>query len=277
MDTSTPVVAQPQPTENNPKNRQTIALDLRLVVALLLVIIAGMLLIWKPWDSSTSSASANRTIKVTGEASLKAEPDEFVFFPSYTVQNASRDTALAELTRKSDEIIAKLKSLGVADGQIKSSADSYDRGITYPYPDKPGGEQVPSYTQQLTITVTKRDMAQKVQDYLATTAPTGTISPSTNFSTAKRKGLENKARDEATKDARAKADQSAKNLGFKVGNVKSVSDGSGFGGVVPFGCDGGLCSGAAEIAIDSAAPSKLNVQPGQNDLSYTVTVEYFVR
>ncbi len=54
---------------------------------------------------------------------------------------------------------------------------------------------------------------------MVTTAPTGQVSPRPNFSDAKRKELESKARDEATKDARAKADQSARNLGFKVGKI----------------------------------------------------------
>jgi uncharacterized protein YggE len=120
----------------------------------------------------------------------------------------------------------------------------------------------------LTITVNDKALTQKVQDYLVTTSPTGSVSPQTTFSEAKRKELESKARDEATKDARSKAEQSAKNLGFKIGKVKSVEDGSGFGGIV-------LREGLT-MASDSKATS-LSVQPGENDLHYTVTVTYYLR
>jgi uncharacterized protein YggE len=262
----------PQPAN---KNRINLSLDPRIIIALLLLVIVGMLAAWRPWtEMSETAATDARTVKVTGEATIKAEPDEFVFYPSYTVQNAERDAALAEMTKKSEEVIAKLKGLGVTDSQIKSNADSYSREIApMPAPDRPGVSTTPSYTLQLTVTVAKKDQAQKVQDYLNTTAPTGTITPQASFSTAKRKELESKARDEATKDARAKADQSARNLGFKVGSVKTVSDGSGFGvGPMPYS--------TREMSVDSASPAmapKLSVQPGENELNYSVTVEYYVK
>ena len=103
-----------------------------------------------------------------------------------------------------------------------------------------------------------------------TTLPTGAVSPQASFSDAKRKELESKAREMATKEARAKAEQSAKNLGFSVGAVKSVNDGVGFGDVYPLA--------AESSARDIAAPtSKLTVQPGENELTYQVTVVYFIR
>jgi uncharacterized protein YggE len=177
------------------------------------------------------------------------------------------------MSKKSDELTAKLKALGVKDSQIKSNIDSYSREIMV-YPEKPGSS-TPSYTLQLTITASSRQEAQKIQDYLATTSPTGVITPYASFSDTKRKQLEAQARDEATKDARAKADQSAKNLGFKVGNVKTVADGSGFGGS---SCVGGLCYGVAEGRdTTSAASPSIAVQPGQNELKYSVSVEYYLK
>lgn len=252
----------------SPRNRITLSLDPRLIIALLLLVIIGMLAAWRPWSTTTPTGADARTVKVTGEATIKAEPDEFVFYPTYTLKAADRDKALQAMTAKSDDVIAGLKKLGITDKQIKTNADSYDRD--YYKPMGPDSTE-PSYTVQLTITAGSRDLAQKVQDYLSGTQPTGTISPSANFSTAKRKELESKARDEATKDARAKADQSARNLGFEVGKVKTVSDGSGFGDPMPL-------MGRGSATMDAAMPEKrLAVQPGENELSYSVTVEYFVK
>lgn len=249
------------------RNRVNLNLDLRIVVLALLAVIAGMLFVWKPWSASGVS---DRTIEVTGEATIKAEPDEFAFYPSYQYKNTDRKLALEEATKKHDEIISKLKELGVPDNKIKSDTSGFDYDI-YAGVSAPERANI-SYTSTLTITVGSREQAQKVQDYLITTTPTGSVSPQGTFSDAKRKELENQARDEATKEARAKAEQSGKNLGFKIGKVKTVTDGNGFhGGPVPVMGRGEL------MAEDSMMAKPLAVQPGENELNYTVTVTYYVR
>lgn len=249
-------------------NNLELNIDYRVIIISLIVIILCMLGAWRPWDGA-SADSDSRTVKVTGESKITAEPDEFVFYPTYEFKNADKAAALSELTKKSDETVAKLKELGVADNKIKTDSD----GQNYPelYYGRPDGQD--TYNLRLTVTVDSREKAQKIQDYLVSTSPQGFVSPQAGFSDQKRKELEDKARDEATKDARKKADQSAKNLGFKVGKVKSIDDGSNFGGPIPL-----YGMGAAEIATDQAAPDrKLAVQPGENDLHYTVTVVYFLR
>lgn len=228
-----------------------------IVNVVLLVVIVAMLLIWQPWNTPT-----DRTITVTGEATVLAEPDEYAFTPSYQFTNTNKDTALAELTKKQEEVVAKTKELGVSDDQIKTNSSGYDL-----YFREEGSDEL-TYTLSLTITVGNRDLAQKVQDYLLTTGPTGSVSPQATFSDNRRKELETQARDQATQDARSKVDQSAKNLGFSVGKVKEVSDGSGFG-VFPVD--------DRAVSAEEKAAQQLTIQPGQNELNYTVTVVYYLR
>jgi uncharacterized protein YggE len=250
------------------KNKTNISADSRVVCLLLLLIIAGMLFLWKPW--SGQSKNTNRTVQVTGSATIKAVPDEFVFSPSYEFTNANKQSALDELTKKSDEIVAQLKKMGVADSAIKSNSDGYQRGIYFPEVEP--GVKTATYTLSLTVTVNSKDLAQKVQDYLVTTSPSGAVSPTTDFSEAKQKQLQSQARDQAEKDARSKAAQSAKNLGFKLGSVKTISEEDGFKGIMPMFMNG------AQAASDSAgSTSRLAVQPGQNDLNYQVSVTYFIK
>ena len=246
-------------------NKLTISINLKWIVVLLFVIIVAMVAVWRPWQAEPTNN--DRIITVTGEAKIKADPDEYVFGPSYEFKNASKDAALAELTKKSDEITNKLKTLGVADNKIKTDSSGYNYDY---YFDSKSGEN--RYSLRLTVTANNKELAQTVQDYLVTTSPTGSVSPQANFSDTKRKELESQARDEATKDARSKADQSAKNIGFKIGKVKSVNDGAGFGGIVPLYGRGGV-----EQSVAADAKQSLAVQPGQNDLGYNVTVVYFVR
>lgn len=243
-------------------NKFNLSLDLRMVVMLLLAVIAGMLLVWKPWDGPTGANA--RTVEVTGDATVKAEPDEYVFNPRYEYKNTDKAVALAATTKKSSEVVAKLKTLGVEDSQIKTNTGSFDWGYAYDAPTKSN-----IYTLQVTVTLGSRQAAQKVQDYLVTTTPIGSVSPQAQFSDAKRKQLESQARDNATKEARSKAEQSAKNLGFKIGKVKSVNDGAGF--ARPYAID-------SKADVQMSAPEvDLAVQPGQNDLNYTVTVVYYLR
>ncbi len=237
----------------------------RVVIILLLVVIGGMLIVWKPWVSAR--LDQNRTIKVTGETKLKAEPDEYVFDPSYEFKDADKQAALNQLTKKSDEIVKKLKDLGVTDNNVKTNANG--NNYSYYYNDD---LRLATYSLHLTVMASSREQAQKIQDYLVTTSPLGAVTPNAGFSETKKKELQNKARDEATKDARAKAEQSARNLGFKLDKVKSVEDGTGFNNIYPVPM-------TTEKALDSSAGSapRLSVQPGENDLSYSVTVVYYFR
>ncbi len=242
------------------KSKMTLSLDFRLVSLVLLIILAAMLAMWRPWANSVDS---DRTIKVTGEATLKATPDEFIFYPSYEFKNDNREAAISELSKKSDEVVSKLKELGVEEKSIKTNSSNYDKY----YFDRPE-DDTPTYTLQITVTVPNLELAQTVQDYLVTTSPGGTISPQAQFSDTKQEELESQARDEATKAAKAKAEQSAKNVGANVGAVKSIEDGAGFGGVMPYDL---------MTAERSSSDGGLAVQPGENEISYSVTVTFFLK
>ncbi len=250
--------------EQNSPTKLNINLDLRVITALLLLVIAGMLVVWKPWASVSSS---DRTITVSGEAKLTSEPDEFTFQPSYEFKEANKETALAALTAKSEELVRKLKELGVSDNKIKINSDGYDyRNYSFD-----SDSDTFTYTLYPKIVINTRELAQKVQDYLVSTLPSGQISPQTGFSDTKQKELESKARDTATKDARKKADQSAENLGFKVSKVKSIEDSSNFGEIWAYG--------ATDASVVSAGEKSagLALQPGEDELTYTVKVVYYIK
>lgn len=262
--------------------------DYRVVSVVLLLVILLLILLWHPWAKTLSANS--RTVQVTGESTVKSEPDEFVFYPSYKSANTDSQASLAELSKKSDEIVAKLKSLGVRESNIKTNASSNDGKymvtMTYPNPEES------SNVLQLTVTIDNRGLAQKVQDYLVTTGPTGSVSPSSTFSTAKQKQLQNQARDEATKDAKAKAEQTAKNLGFKLGAVKTVEDQAGFDRMMPVPMSTNMESGAVAVSSvgatagsagtiavspDAVKTARFPVLPGQDQVTYSVKVTYFVK
>ncbi len=237
----------------------------KLIIGLLTVIIIIMLGLWHPWNPISGEG---RSISVNGEATLKAAPDQYVFNPSYEFKNEDKARALAEQTDKNNQIITKLKELGVKDSDIKNNSGGYSDA--YPAVEPATPEQT-TYNLSLTVTISDKDLAQKVQDYLVSTNPQGQVTPQASFSEAKRKELENQARDAATKDARAKAEQIAKNTGTKLGKVKSIQDGGGFGGVVS------ILYNEKAVSDSVAGRESIQIQPGENELNYTVSVSYYLK
>jgi uncharacterized protein YggE len=235
----------------------------QLPLTLALLIIIGLLLIWKPWDSAANAT--DRTITVTGEAEITAAPDEYIFMPQYQFKASDKAVALQQATDKTNSVIRHLKDLGVADSKIKADTNGYGSFLS-------DGQD--TYYATVTVTVGDKVTAQKVQDYLLTTEPTGSVTPQADFSKTRRRQLINQARDHATQDAQAQAEQSARNLGFKIGKVKSVVDNPDSNGPIRL-----LESGNA-VAADGAASSSVAqapLQPGENKLTYQVKVTYFVR
>lgn len=255
-----------EPTVNSSPNTQQSHtmrhLGLQLPLVLALIIIGGMLMVWKPWQAQPTSG--DRTITVTGEASVTAEPDQFTFRPQYEFKTASKQTGIEASTTKTNDIVKELKKLGVQDSKIKTDTNGYDN-----YYDNTGSV----YYSSITVVVTKKDLAQKVQDYLLSTSPSGSVTPSADFSKSKKKQLIDDGRNQATKDARAKADQSAQNLGFTVGKVKSVKDQPDSYGNPAYGINSRL-----ELSANAADSAKsAPIQQGENDQTYQVTVTYYVR
>ena len=274
LDYNTFVSIKTMPPENQETNypapkkslRIPIPRGMAVITILLAIALVVSVIIWKPWQANIKAS--DRTISVTGTATVTATPDQYVFSPSYDFSNGVQQTALSELTSKSTDLVAKLKALGVADSSIKTDSSGYNNGSYYlPVQDNSGTF---TYTLDLTITINNASLAQKVQDYLVTTNPTGNVSPSVDFSSAKKIIVQNQARNAAEKNARTQADQSATNLGFKVDKVKSVVDGS----LDAYSTRPLYASGVSSGA-NSATP-QLTVQPGQNDLSYSVGVVYYI-
>lgn len=259
----------PSVLTGSPKNHFKLTSSFFKIASLiLLAAVVVTLVLWEPWNPQIKAS--DRTITVTGNATITAVPDEYVFSPSYDFSDTNQQVALKNFTTESDQIVAQLEKLGVASSAIQTDSSSDTGGVYMPVVTNNDGNT--DYTLNLTVTIDNATLAQKVQNYLLTTNPTGQISPSEDFSTATQNSLDDQARNQAEQDARSKADQSAKNLGFRIAAVKSVQDGTLFNPIYPLtpGVNSTIDSGPA-----AAAPS-LNLQPGKNTLNYSVTVVYYI-
>ncbi len=242
-----------------------------MVSAILMVVIVAMLGFWQPWQGIDT-----QTISVMGEASIKATPNEFVFYPSYQESATTSTAAISAVSKVGNEVVAKLKELGVAEKAIKTSAGSnpdYSRDAVE-MPGESGIADPSGYvaTFSLIITLKDKDQAQKVLDYLVTTSPLYGVSPQSTFSSETRKDLETQARAKAIADAKTKAAQTADELDVKLGRVVSVSDPL-WGGPIPI-----MGLENKGVSSDQAAPVTAPILlTGEETVTYTVTVVFRIR
>lgn len=247
-----------------PPNHQTVTWP---VVGLVFVIAAALLVAWwQPW----TYFGAQNTITISGANTVATAPDQFTFSPVYQKDAPVSSDAISQVSAIGNEVVAKLKALGVADTDITTNVASY-QNYAGPIPVQPSDAKTFTANFRLTATVNNADLAKNVLAYLATTPVAGgSVTPSAGFSKERKAELEKQTRAAALADARDKADQTAKALGVKILGVKSVSETSPFSPPIVYGM---MAVDKAAVA-PSAAPT---FSEANQDYTFTVTVEYRIR
>jgi len=242
-------------------------IDLHLVIAILFAIIIGMIALWRPWEST----KIERKITINGSATIQSTPDEFSFSPYYERTGTNTTALKNELNTFGTKLIDEVVKLGVKQDDITLNSNGYNRLEIAPVgPDGTSTDDSNSQTVTLSVSIKAptKDIAQKVQDYLAKTDAKGSLTSQPIFSQTKRQNLEDEARDKAIKDARTKAERSAKNLGVTVGKVIEIKE-SQDGIAYPL-----YAKGAPEA---DTSISSLPVTPGKESVSSNVEVIFEIR
>lgn len=172
------------------------------------------------------------TISVTGTAEATAVPDVARFTYSIESKKKTVAEAQAEVTSKSDALLAKLKAAGIEEKDIKT--DSYSSYPEYDYVQAsrelcidfcpPGKQVLTGYRVSHSVTVTVRDMDKvgTITQTLGTAGVQNLYGP--NFEIDDLDTVKAKARAEAIVEAKEKAQVLAKDLGVKLGRLVSFSD-----------------------------------------------------
>jgi uncharacterized protein YggE len=219
---------------------------------------------------------AYNSITVSGEGEAFAVPDVATFSFTVSADATAVADAQSQVTEKTNAILAKLKDLGIADADVKTSDYSvypkyvYNQVECFRAPCPPVQKQE-GYTASETITVKvrKSDDAGKA---LAAAGDLGATDISgLSFSVDNPDAVTAEARAKAIADARAKAETLAKNLGVRLVRVVSYSDSTG-GNPQPLYMDASYAkAGAAGQAPAPAVPA------GQNKVTVTASVTYEIR
>lgn len=210
-------------------------------------------------SDATNPSSFQPAVLASGQASVQVKPDLATVSAGVESQSSTAAAAQSDLATKAGRLIARIKSLGVADKDISTSG--YWIGPNYNGPD----QTVTSYRASEQVAFKWHDVDTVGRTLDAIVQEGGATNIGVYFSLADPKAAQAQARAQAIADARSKAEAMASAAGVKLGQVLRISDASqGY----PISFYGGA----------AAAPSSVQTQVpvGTLDVSVTVEVDYAI-
>src|SRR3954469_5145024 len=191
------------------------------IALLALAIVAAPMVTGAPRSALAADPTPNEhVISVSGLGKVSVKPD--VADVSLGVQN-QRESAKAardDAAQTMNAILAALKSLGIADEDIKTSMLS----ISPVYDYNSSSPRITGYQVTNVVSVHVRDI-DKVADVIDDSVAAGaTTVNGVAFDVADRASAENQARAAAVKDARAHADALASAAGVTITGVASINE-----------------------------------------------------
>jgi uncharacterized protein len=200
-------------------------------------------------------------ISVVGEGIVTTQPDVARITLGSEVTDPSLANAQAEAARRMDAVVNNLKAGGIADNDIRTV--SYNINPIYDQPG-PGGQATLRGYQVQNLVEVKVTNVSGLGPLLDTAVSAGATRVfGIRFEASNVSDLKNQARDQAMQNARAKAEQLARDAGVSLGRPLSIDE-SDTGGVTP------VRFSTAPAALAAAPAPQTPIQPG--DLQVTTTV-----
>ena len=196
-------------------------------------------------------------ILTSGDAIVSTKPDLATVAAGIQSQQGSAAAAQGDLAAKTAKLVARIKSLGVADKDLSTAG--YWVGPIY----GPSGETITAYraSEQLVIKWHNVDTVGKTLDAIVQEG--GATNISVSFGLADPKAAQAQARTAAIADARSRAQAMATAAGVRLGSVVRVSDLSTVSRP-PYQVNYGAAAAAPET----------QVPVGQVDVQVTVEVDF---
>jgi uncharacterized protein YggE len=220
---------------------------------------------------------AQNTITVSGKGETFAVPDIATFTFSVTETGTTVSEAQTKATDKNNAALKYLKNAGVADKDIKTESYSanpqydYNQIVCVKYPCPPTKPTLNGYEVSQTISVKVRD-TKKAGDILSNIGEYGVTNISgLTFTIDNDDVLKADARALAISDAKAKAEELAKDLGVGLGKVTSFSEESN-GYPYPV-----YAMEAKATGMGGAPAVAPDVPTGENKITVNVTVTYKIK
>ena len=217
-------------------------------------------------------------ISISGEGKVSVRPDIATINASIVTEGKYLKDVQDENSKKSNVLVAYLKSMGVVDADIKTVGYNISPQYRYPQPcpygsvcpDSSNQPQIIGYHVDNSYEIKIRDLT-KAGDILGGVVGAGANQVSNiSFTIDEPDTLKAEARKKAIDDAKAKAEKLAHDLGRSVGPIITFSEGGSgipmmYQSEVAYGKGGGMASPAPAVA------------PGENDIVVDVSITYEFR
>jgi uncharacterized protein YggE len=206
--------------------------------------------------------SATAGVSVLGEGIVLAQPNTATITLGVEVFDQSLAAAQASASRSMDAVVAKLKAAGVVDTDIRTVSFNINPQYDFRDQNQPvlRGYQVQNLVEAKTSNVA--GLGTLIDDVVSVGA---TRVNGIRFEADNMSQLKDQARDQAMQNARAKADQLARDAGASLGRPTLVEE-SDTSGVTPVRAAQGVA-----VPNAAAAPST-PIQPGELQVRTTVHV-----
>jgi uncharacterized protein len=185
----------------------------RLLIALVMMFVGGMVRAQQPGQPELRIEPANRTLTVNAEDEVSVEPEVAILHVGFETQTGDAQTVYADGKRISNAVIAALKQAGIPEDAIRSESQRLDRDYEKPHKFK--------LVQQWTVKAPP-ERAAEILDVAVTAGATS--SGDIEWTVKDEKTLEAQALDRTAGRARENAAVLAKSMGVRLGSVIYVSN-----------------------------------------------------
>lgn len=218
---------------------------------------------------SIISQQKGEPLVVVGEGKVSVTPDIAKVTLGIQENGASLKTVQDSVNKKSKALTDSLKKLGIGEKDIKTVSYNVYPQYDYTTPNS----RITDYQVSTSYEVTIKDF-DKVNDVLvAATAAgantTGGIAFEVNDETKNEKLQE--AREKAVGKAKEKAQGLAKAAGINLGKIINISETQSGNEIRP------MYATKDAVGLGGGVPTPADVQPGETELSVTVSLSYEIR
>ncbi|MEK7470733.1 MAG: SIMPL domain-containing protein [Patescibacteria group bacterium] len=233
-----------------------------------------LLFVFSKWGPaipfSTTTQSRGEPLIVMGEGKVSVTPDVAKINLGITESGQTLKQVQSAINSKSKTVVDAIKKLGISESDIKTT--SYNVFPQYDYTNP--GSRITGYQASTNYEVTIKDF-DKVNDVLTVVSATGAnIVGGVSFDLSE--SLKNEKMGEARKIAADSAKEKAKSLagaaGITLGKIINVTEGQGIDYPRPY-----LMEKSLPITDGDVPIARPDIQPGQTDLSVTVSLSYEIR
>ena len=204
---------------------------------------------------------------VTGQGKVSVVPDIAIVSLGVEENGSTLREVQNQVNTKSKNLVDALKKLGIGESDIKTT--SYNVHPNYDYDSSPA--RITGYRVSTNYQIKVKDF-DKINDVLVKATEAGVnniggINFEVNEETKKEKLQE--AREEAVKEAKEKAQGLAKAAGISLGKIINISESQGYEPPRPMY--------DLKTAASPQETVKPDIQPGETEISITVSLSYEIR